>query len=183
MKELKNSNEYNKVNAEIGSAYDVKESIRLGGTGSPKMVYVGGIEFFGQSEKLGATMNRFNFELYPNGLIGHYNKSNRVLGCVIKRTEIESISFISRRILMPRKLRADKLVHDAKVILKLTNGESIQIYTPIKLHKQAKNFFTKDWLEKATDFSEDPAKPIKYERTEFEQLLLELLDHGSFFIE
>lgn len=139
------------ISREIGAPYPFLKKLKLGGTGSPKIVYLDGIPFFQSVRDAGQDLDYLNFELYPDGLIGRYNKRNQLSGVLFTRKELHHIHFLTL-LFKVRTMYGLKEVEEAVITFQLITGEKIRFYVPVTFYKALKPFFLKDWLRQKISF-------------------------------
>jgi len=75
-----------------GGKYRFFEKIKMGGAGSPKIVYQSGFsEIDDLKEDVGNDLCYINFELLKKGLLGRVNKGQKLIGVIMHFDEIEKI--------------------------------------------------------------------------------------------
>ena len=79
-----------------GGKFRLFEKIKMGGVGSPKIVYHSGLEEIDNlKEDVGSDLCYINFEFLKNGLLGRVNKGQKLIGVIMHYDEIEKI-FLSK---------------------------------------------------------------------------------------
>ena len=75
-----------------GGKYRFFEKIKMGGVGSPKIVYQSGLtEIDELKEDVGSDLCYINFEFLKKGLLGRINKGQKLIGVIMHFDEIENI--------------------------------------------------------------------------------------------
>lgn len=134
------------LSPQLGKGYSVIEKIRLGGTGSTKIIYINGFDFLEDLEYKGNSITYINFELFPKGLVMRANKNSSHLEGIIKKDDIQQIKSSSRKIKIKVNKFHYKIVLDAAIEIELINNQTIKLYCPAISHKSFHSFLKKDWL-------------------------------------
>jgi len=75
-----------------GGTYRFFEKIKMGGVGSPKIVYQSGFsEIDALMDDIGSDLCYINFEFLKKGLLGRVNKGQKLIGVIMHLDEIEKI--------------------------------------------------------------------------------------------
>ena len=75
-----------------GGRYRFFEKLKMGGVGSPKIVYHSGLgEFDELMNDVGSDLCYINFEFLKKGLLGRVNKGQKLIGVMMHFDEIEKI--------------------------------------------------------------------------------------------
>jgi len=76
-----------------GGKFGFFEKIKMGGAGSPKIIYQSGfLEIDELKEDVGSDLCYINFEFLKNGLLGRVNKGQKLIGVIMHLDEIEKIN-------------------------------------------------------------------------------------------
>jgi hypothetical protein len=106
----------------FGGKYSLWEKIKKGGVGSPKTIYVSGIEAFDQlSHNVPGETGFASFELLKNGLIVRYHINLRYACVGIKLSDIEAIRLVAYWTGMPKKKWNTTEAHQGE--LEITEGQ------------------------------------------------------------
>ena len=162
---LKNNYDSPSITKVLGKDYSFYQKIKMGGTGSAKMVYLKGVRHFSKLSGTSRTASYVNFQLYPGGLVLRLSKSTSTDAVIISKKEIDSILVECRKV----SIRYDsyfkdsiyKLTFDAFITISLKESETVQLYCPQTFFKPMKSYFKKGWLGKKTRFTISPEPPIK----------------------
>jgi len=75
-----------------GGKFGFFEKIKMGGVGSPKIVYQSGFSEIDElKEDVGSDLCYINFEFLKKGLLGRINKGQKLIGVIMHFSEIEKI--------------------------------------------------------------------------------------------
>ena len=75
-----------------GGKFRFFEKIKMGGVGSPKIVYHSGLKEFDElMNDVGSDLCYINFEFLKKGLLGRVNKGQKLIGVMMHFDEIEKI--------------------------------------------------------------------------------------------
>ena len=75
-----------------GGKFSFFEKIKMGGVGSPKIVYQSGFKEIDElKEDVGSDLCYINFEFLKKGLLGRINKGQKLIGIIMHFDEIEKI--------------------------------------------------------------------------------------------
>lgn len=152
---------YKKIINRYGGAYGIWESIKIGGIGSPKVVYRTGIEAFNEiKDGLGNEIPFVNFELLKNGLILRINKKQKLGVGLIHFEELLSIRLSAFRILLKYNHRSDKLVHAGKLEIELHHPKILHFEIPVKEFQALHKYFKKEPFQPFFHFEKSDAPPI-----------------------
>lgn len=148
-----------------GGAFSLFEKVKLGGTGSSKVIHLKGLTDLPALESEDQTFNYTSFELFPKGMIIRTAEHQTTKCYLILTSEIESIRLIKRRIKVKDRRILTKnpyyIVHDAKIDFVLNTGQHLTFYGPATFFKSIERFFKKLWLSDKTRFETLPIDPIE----------------------
>lgn len=159
MIQLTQTNNLDPYQEELGGQFSFLNKVKLGGIGSPKLIYQKGIKEFDQLKTANQDLNYINFELFPNAIVGRFTKKGESVGVIISQEEIEKIQFESRRIKISTRWGV-RIVQDATIQFKLHGSIYLLFHCPVTFYKPAKHFFSKSWLQFKSQFSMNPAPPV-----------------------
>ena len=162
----------------FGGAYSFWDKLKLGGTGSPKVVYESGLEAFdAQKRHTSGEIGFINFEIMKDGLILRLNMNQRLFSVGFKLSEIEKINFtaftidINNSLLNPGK---EKIVNRGEIEI-VTPEHRIEFAVIVKQFKGITQFFMKKELVQKFKFQKSNNPPTK----DFSYLIdmLEMFDY------
>ena len=82
-----------------GGKFSFFEKIKMGGVGSPKIVYQSGFKEIDElKEDVGSDLCYINFEFLKKGLLGRINKGQKLIGIIMHFDEIEEIHLSTNKI-------------------------------------------------------------------------------------
>lgn len=114
--------------AHFGGTYSLWERLKMGGTGSSKIVYESGIDHFDQLDRgIANELGFVSFEILKNGLILRLNRNQRLRCVGVRLSELEQIRLVAFRIeLRYRRFNGyrTKIVHRGELELLEVDGTS-----------------------------------------------------------
>ena len=109
MIEFKDLGNLREVDNELISNYSVVKKLFMGGTGSCKLTYVSGVEYFDELTNTPENPCIVNFEIYPLGLVGRSHQDKKRKGFILHRKHIKEMLFLPRKGMFIITLNKDDL--------------------------------------------------------------------------
>lgn len=130
---------YQKIIKKYGGAYSFFGKLKIGGVGSPKVIYRSGIPEFDiihYSDDLEKSMT--NFELLKGGLIIRINKKQKLA------VAIERLSILEKIVLIPRPIKQNgQSEKSGELIVKFKDQKPIQFEVGINEFDGIEKYFKK----------------------------------------
>lgn len=145
-----------KLQESAGSEFSFIKKLKIGGTGSMKMIHIEGLEFIDEFAPTSKSHHHLSFELRPNSLIGRtYGNGSKTF--TIKKEALLGVHFETYNL---RILTKTGIVirHEALAQIRLEN-KSFKLYIPRAAYKPIRIFFNKDWLKHKTKFTVSSSEP------------------------
>ncbi|CAN5295897.1 hypothetical protein BH23BAC1_BH23BAC1_41900 [soil metagenome] len=134
----------------LGGQFSFFESLKRGGVGSIKLLYVAGIKEFDKIAENNPAMNYCNFQLYKNGMAVLFHKKGEGFVAGIHYGEIEIIKFFS----IPIKIRSNfkvKVKYQAELEIHVQDSQ-VKLLVPVINYKPLKLFLHKNINPQLLDF-------------------------------
>jgi hypothetical protein len=149
----------------VGGPFSLYEKIKLGGTGSAKVIHLKGLNGIPNLESEEQDFNYTSFELFSKGLIIRTAEHQKTKSFLVLESEVKSIRLIRRRMKVKNRRLLTKshhyIVNDAKIELKLNDELILTFYVPTTFFKPIDRFFRKLWLNDKTEFEVLSKEPIQ----------------------
>jgi hypothetical protein len=124
----------------FGGAFSSKGKLLLKGTGSTKLVYIGGVDIFDSvCRETEGEMAFVNFELLKNGLVLRLNINQRQVCAGVKLDEIRSIKI--QQIRTTSDINSNEI--QSRLLLLLKDGSFSEFSIPSRFEKSIISFFKK----------------------------------------
>jgi hypothetical protein len=146
----------NKLQESVGPEFSLMKKLKIGGSGSMKMIHIEGIELIAKFDSTSKSQHYLSFELRPNALIGRTN-GDPVKTFFIRKEAVSSIIFETYNLRIVTKTGIF-IRHEALVYI-VIDKRIIKLYVPRNAYKPVKKFFGKDWLKEKIDFTLSSAEP------------------------
>ncbi len=152
---------YKKIVAKYGGEYSFFDNLRMGGIGSPNMVYQSGLEAFDEVAQLDSPeIPLVNIALLKKGVIVRINKRQKLASAICLTEHIKHIHIQSFQ------LPHIEFNHEVTVgIISVEMGEHLlQLSIPAKNHASTIKFFEKPFFQgksKATLLHEAPNEALR----------------------
>jgi hypothetical protein len=148
----------------FGGKYTLWERLKMGGSGSPKINYVSGIEEFDRLKRdIAGDAPFVSFELFKNGLILRLNNNQR-FGCVgMRLNELKSLNLVAYRIEIKQRRAGKektKIVHRGELEIVEIN-ERLKFSVIVSEFDGLRQFFQKEELADKFHFSVSTNPPEK----------------------
>lgn len=134
----------------VGKTFPFFDRLKMGGTGSIRMIYLKGLNTFDEMTDLSTSLQYVSMELRQQGFVIRYSKKNIYKACLVKYNELENISIVSQKIRIYYKGRP-KIIHEAVIVFKLKDISFCLGLLPI-FYKAGIAFFRKQPLRKHCHF-------------------------------
>ena len=133
MIEFKDLGNLREVDNELILNYSVIRKLFMGGTGSCKLNYVNGVEYFDELTNTAKDPCIVNFEIYPLGLVGRTHQDKKRKGFILHRKYIKEILFLPRKGIFIISLNKDDL--------------KLKFHCDQKRVSSFTNYLKKDWIK------------------------------------
>jgi hypothetical protein len=143
-----------KVETYLGGPYSFWESLRKGGIGSVKIIYLNGLEKFDAVAEASGASNLCNLHLYKAGFAIRFIKQNQSAIAAIRHDELRQIHFITTPILAWTG-RKKVIRYEAHLVLHLAD-HSIQFKISPTFYNPFKSFLRKHFNHEVLYFEENP---------------------------
>lgn len=149
----------------FGGTFPFFEKLKMGGTGSSKMIYHKGIPEFDMLNKGEVGMTSFvSFELLKNGLLLRLNRNQKTKCLGIQLTELQKIELIAYRIEIREErfnVRKTKIIHRGELTIQSKDGVSAEFEILSSNFKSVKKYFNSPQLKAFFTFSISTNPPEK----------------------
>jgi len=157
----------------LGGQFTWREKLKMGGSGTSKILYRSGIPYFDELSKIAEDELAYaNFELFRNGLVVRFNRVTklRVAGCTME--EIERITLVAFRVRISRRASFGpqyiiglfkptfRIVHRGEISLYLVGSDQPMIFDVLVGNfKAIKQFFERPPFYSKFHYSVSPNQP------------------------
>lgn len=148
---LKNNGQMTKRDLSyFGGKFGLFERLRLGGIGSPKIIYQSGQEYFDElNEYIENEISFANFELLKDGLLIRLNRNQRFRYIGYQLHEVLSIHLLGTAVENTSKMEAKNRYQNYEGLLRinLLEGTPLQFHVPAIYFQKIQTFFQKPIFE------------------------------------
>ena len=138
----------------LGEEYSLLEALRLGGSGSPRIVYQAGVPNFDPTDESEAIKPAFvNVERWKEGLLFRLNRQQSQVAAGIRYADLQRIELIAFRILIAQQRMGritTRIVHRGELTFVDQLGERCSFTVPTRYFSSTLQFFQhsafQDWF-------------------------------------
>jgi hypothetical protein len=149
----------------FGGEFSFLEKIKMGGTGSTKVIYESGITAFDQLGQVAENELSFvNFELLKNGLLMRLNRNQQIRCVGIRLDDIQTIELLAFRIEVIKNKwgkTVKEIVYRGELAIHSTDGEQINLQVITQQFKSLLRFLKRKPFEGKFRHSISPLPPEK----------------------
>lgn len=149
----------------FGRRYGIKDMLKYGGVGSPKVIYDSGIAVFDSLDRsLEGEIPYASFEHRRKGLIIRFNRNQRLAKVGILYEDLRLVRMTGFRVNIVRSAIAynrRKVVHRGELELLDVTGQSSKFLVTVNSFKGIMYFFQKTYFKNSFEYMQSPLPPEK----------------------